>query len=550
MVFKEGPRPAATEDLMTYATSRDEASYARLQTAIEAFASQYRLNANSSGPRRTIFLFPGGLGSDLMRSYQAYPNPAQSFEKVWLDIGIWVDVPRLGMLPSDVDSEQKYVVADGCVDFPGPIALFHAYEVFIQWCRRNSIDLFVFGWDWRRSVQDAADFFLNVFMPKFDARFAGMTPHPLDHFSFVGHSAGGMVVKAMLNSATNSYVQRVKKAITVATPFYGYGDQIRRFIMGDPYLLVVGFPRSFTARLISSLPGGYEYPYLDYYTYGINQVEFTKDPDGYDLNAYPSLDAGNHAVIADPYVYDPQRYPPLTGFQSGLLSRGNATARKISSPLADAAIAAKFYNIRGVQQHNNQDVDETAVRQFWTRVSSSFSPDFDPDPIESVPGPGDGTQPAWTTKLLGLPDPASQIITIKGDDVDHATMLDIARVRAKIAELIGLNPASLDFADVDGLAELMATLEEFNEFMQGMAEVEKFAHKYRPEQFSALKSLHLRQYTPAQLQRLLARYYVETVNHPSTISEPSKHDRAPASKGEKPPKSEKPADDRGPAGKK
>ena len=551
MVFEEGPRPAATEDLMTYATSRDEASYARLQTAIEDFASQYGLNANSSGPRRTIFLFPGGLGSDLMRSYQAYPNPAQSFEKVWLDIGIWVDVPRLGMLPGDVDSEQKYVVADGCVDIPGPIALFHAYEVFIQWCRRNSIDLFVFGWDWRRSVQDAADFFLNVFMPKFDARFAGMTPHPLDHFSFVGHSAGGMVVKAMLNSATNSYVQRVKKAITVATPFYGYGDQIRRFIMGDPYLLVAGFPRSFTARLICSLPGGYEYPYLDSYTYGINQMEFTQDPDGYNLNAYPSLDADNHAVIADPYVYDPQRYPPLTGFQSGLLSRGNATARKISSPLTDAAIAAKFYNIRGVQQRNNQDIDETAVGQFWARVSPWFSPDFDPDPIQSVPGPGDGTQPAWTTKLLGLPDPARQIITIKGDDVDHATMLDIARVRAKIAELIGLNPASLDFDDdVFGFAELMATLEEFNEFRQGMAKMEKFARKFRPEQFSALKSQHLRQYTPAQLQRLLARYYVETVNHPGKIRVPSKHDRPPVSKGKKLPKGEKPADDRGPAGKK
>jgi hypothetical protein len=56
--------------------------------------------------------------------------------------------------------------------------------------------------------------------------------------------------------------------------------------------------------------------------------------------------------------------------------------------------------------------------------------------------------------------------------------------------------------------------------------------------------------TPAQLQRLLARYYVETVNHPGKIRVPSKHDRPPASKGEKPPKGEKPADDRGPAGKK
>src|ERR1700752_760795 len=204
MVVEEDPVLSAMEDLMTdYATSRDEAFSARIHTAIEDFASQYELNAYSSVQRRTIFLFPGGLGSELMRSHQAYPNPAQSFERVWVDAGVFSgDVPLLAMLPGGDDTEQKYVVPDGCVNLPGPDFL-HAYEVFIQWCRRNSIDLFVFGWDWRRSVQDAADFFLNVFLPIFDDRFSGKTPHPLDHFTFLGHSAGGMVVKAMLNSTAN-----------------------------------------------------------------------------------------------------------------------------------------------------------------------------------------------------------------------------------------------------------------------------------------------------------------------------------------------------------
>jgi len=204
------------------------------------------------------------------------------------------------MLPGGVDTEQKYVVPDGCVNLPGP-EFFHAYEVFIQWCRRNSIDLFVFGWDWRRSVQDAADFFLNVFLPMFDARFSGKTPHPLDYFAFLGHSAGGMVVKAMLNSTANQYVQRVKKAITVATPFYGYGEQIRRFLKGDPNLLWAGFPRSVSATIVSSLPGGYEYLYLDYPTYLANQAAFASDPEGYHLSAYPSMDQDKATEVADPY---------------------------------------------------------------------------------------------------------------------------------------------------------------------------------------------------------------------------------------------------------
>ena len=68
-----------------YATSRDAAYAGRIQVAIEDFASQFELNAYSSVQRKTIFLFPGGIGSQLMRTYQTYPDPAQSFEKVWLD---------------------------------------------------------------------------------------------------------------------------------------------------------------------------------------------------------------------------------------------------------------------------------------------------------------------------------------------------------------------------------------------------------------------------------------------------------------------------------
>src|SRR6266480_2268555 len=223
-----------------FATSRDAAYVDRIQPAIEDFASQFEINSHSNlGKRRTIFLFPGGIGSQLMRAFQTFPDPPKSFEKVWLDAGLFFDAPHLTILSGGADTEQKYIVPDGCVDIPG-VAFLGPYENFIQWCRLNSIDLFVFGWDWRRSVQDAANFFLNIFLPMFAARFGGHTPHLLDNFTPLGHSAGGMVVKAILNSTANQFVQRAKKAITVATPFYGYGEQIRRFLKGDPNLLWAG----------------------------------------------------------------------------------------------------------------------------------------------------------------------------------------------------------------------------------------------------------------------------------------------------------------------
>src|SRR5690242_11913156 len=148
-----------------FATQRNTAYANRLQPAIEQFTSQFKINSHSDvAKRRTIFFFPGGLGSQLVRAFESFPSPARSFERVWLDAELFFDAPRLTMLPGDIDSEQKCIVPDGCVDIPGILDL-SPYDNFVKWCRLNAIDLFVFGWDWRRSVQDAADFFLNTFLP-------------------------------------------------------------------------------------------------------------------------------------------------------------------------------------------------------------------------------------------------------------------------------------------------------------------------------------------------------------------------------------------------
>ena len=82
-----------------YATRRDAAYVARLQPALEEFASQFGINAKSGQKdRRTVFLFPGGVGSQLMRSYQHYPDPPQSYEKVWFDLDYLLDGPRFELL--------------------------------------------------------------------------------------------------------------------------------------------------------------------------------------------------------------------------------------------------------------------------------------------------------------------------------------------------------------------------------------------------------------------------------------------------------------------
>ena len=151
-----------------YGTSRDAACTLRIRTALEEFASQYGLDVSISNKRRTIFLFPGGLGSQLLRADQPFPHTPQCYEKVWLDGGDLLDPspgpPRLAMLSGGVDTEQRFVIPDGCVNIPGSFELVHPYANFSQWCRDHEIDLLIFGWDWRRSVQEAADFFLKIFL--------------------------------------------------------------------------------------------------------------------------------------------------------------------------------------------------------------------------------------------------------------------------------------------------------------------------------------------------------------------------------------------------
>jgi pimeloyl-ACP methyl ester carboxylesterase len=502
-----------------YATGRDAAYASRLRNTIEEFASQY--GANPSTHRRTIFLFPGGLGSQLMRANKPHPQPPQYYEKSWIDCGILSgDGPGLRMLPGNVDFEEKYVVPDGGVDF----VLAHPYNNFIQWCRNNWIDLFVFGWDWRRSVQDSADFFLKVFMPMLDTRFAGQTPHPLDHFTLVGHSAGGMVVKMILNASADQYVQRMKKAITVATPFYGYGGQTHRYLKGEPDLnWTEGANGASTyTKIISSMPGMYEFLLLDHETYEVNKVAFASDPEGFNLKAYPSLDKADPNEVADPY--DPQpdaqglvRYPLNHGFDSTLLYKGRVESRKVSSALADPATAAKLYNIRGVQTRNGNPRNNTVVSHVWARVPASFDPDTDTDPIEDTLGPGDDTQPAWTTRLLGLPDPMHQVITVL-DDAEHMhmTMMGNPKVQTKIAELLGLNPTSMMFVVEE---EFVASRTELNGFLDGVRKlvVDK---ELEPARRKIVIVDYFRGFKPVELHKLFARAYLDALRSPSQKTGP------------------------------
>jgi hypothetical protein len=134
-------------------------------------------------------------------------------------------------------------------------------------------------------------------MPLFKQRVAGLHPSPLQRLSLVGHSFGGMLIKLILNSTNDATVQQLKSAVTVASPFYGYGGQLPHYFVGDPDLNIYGSHT--VTRIVSSLAGGYTLLFLDWATFQRDGAQLMQDPN-YPLLNYPILDATD-GTPADPY---------------------------------------------------------------------------------------------------------------------------------------------------------------------------------------------------------------------------------------------------------
>ena len=425
--------------MTSYAETRDSEQMRLLQGAIDAFiaASQSRPPSGSTCARQTVFFFPGGMASQLKRATQPYQEgvPGQTFqyEVVWVNLPATVLGGAADLeMHRDVtgtfrDKNDRIIVADGSVS----LGNCTPHQGFADWCAGNNVDLFVFDWDWRRRLDEAAGFFVGTFLPAFRQRVtAAGLPDPLAAFSVVGHSFGGMVANLVLRNNA-PLLAGMKSAITVGTPFYGYAGQMHRWFEGDPYLNgPLDVFKNDIVRTVCSLPALYTLLFLATDTFGDSANQAALAGNVYPLSAYPCTDKAT-GVPADPYA--PQtngtlvRYPFNRGFDIGELDYGGMQARLLCGPMAPALLA-KFHNIRGVRS-----ALDTAGAVTWDWIGSSFNPMWDASPIaDAAQVAGDDTQPAWTAHLLGNP----RCVDVAASDIDHMWLMSHPKVIDAIAGIL------------------------------------------------------------------------------------------------------------------
>lgn len=164
----------------------------------------------SAAARRPIVFIPGLLGSRLCRDNPA--NPAEPI-LVWGSVGALSDFSNLRVTEGGANDVKpcgiiREVAFLGVIvqEVYGP-AIAHLEKIGY----RHGVDLFIFDYDWRRSVFDNA------------ARLEGFVreriPDPFQRFDVVAHSMGGLI--ARIFALRHDSASQMARLFSAGTPFQG-----------------------------------------------------------------------------------------------------------------------------------------------------------------------------------------------------------------------------------------------------------------------------------------------------------------------------------------
>ena len=325
-----------------------------------------------------VILLPGGMGSQLERTRQPFPaSPNVINDVVWLDRGILTGDALTLEIDNDGKDYKSHVIGAH-----GPLSFGTApYGKLKDFARKEHWNFCVFGFDWRRSLAESARGFQR-FIQNFERGVKdkyGSSQEPIKALTVVCHSMGGLVCTDALRNEKFAKLG-FQTIVTIATPFYGTSTHQERYFLGEKRLNNL-YDRETVVRIIASLPGPYTLMLLPRGIY---------DSDGASLGLtrYPQYDHDN-GTDADPY--DPammNRWPRPVRDHRQFLAQARDELKRVAESI-DKNIAPVFHNVRSSLDKR------TAVELKWKNINGDEIP-AGSSPLTGVPGPGDGTVPAWS----------------------------------------------------------------------------------------------------------------------------------------------------------
>jgi pimeloyl-ACP methyl ester carboxylesterase len=359
--------------------------YERYRTSLIKGYYDYQLETLMSGfdpDRKTVILLPGGMGSQLERTEDAYPaSPNVINDVIWLDPGI--AFPKYDALKMEIDDEGKdkkaFVIAAH-----GPVSFFTEtpYGELKDHARARGWNYGVFGFDWRRPLKESSKYFKR-FILDFQQRVRddfGKKYDPIPKLTIIGHSMGGLVGTDALRDASFSGLG-FNAIMTIATPFYGTSNHQNAYFIGVPQLNTI-YKAKNVVRVVASLPGPYTLMFL-------SKTVYDRDHAKIGLDRYPQFDPSSK--VSDPFDRAMmRRWPKVVRDHWKYIDGSKNEMIDIAAPI-NANIAPKFFNVRSAL-----DI-RTAVELIWNNIDGDrIDPAIGPSPLAGLAGPGDGTVPAWS----------------------------------------------------------------------------------------------------------------------------------------------------------
>jgi hypothetical protein len=377
------------EARMDYNFARSQAVRDSYAKNVQDFLDHYRAGAP------TVVMLPGGMGSQLDRSPEAYHGSAMSFldyTPVWLSPGVLFrgDALTLEMDGAGHDIRDFIIVPDGPLRF-----LVKAYDGTEKFFIDKGANYIVFGFDWRRPLEEGAVNLQSFLTSLRQAVFAQHHDNIVPKTILLCHSQGGLVAKMFLDIVQNNAGAWLDKVITVATPFYGTATHMQRYFVGEHMLNILhGATR--VARIVGTLPGPYTLLPIDRATWTKRQAAL-----GLTGQPYPVQDSSG--VPVDPYdtgnLGAGRRYPAWVAAASLDAARDIRGSIDIDLP---AESLGRIFNLRAT-------TTDTPCYFRWDALPANFDPDRGPCPLQPLPQDatqrrGDGTVPYWSARLAQVGD--------------------------------------------------------------------------------------------------------------------------------------------------